>query len=510
MATITAASAPPAATRAISEAPPLGLLTRLSYGAGAIANGTKGAAFNTYLMLFYNQVIGVPALTVSLAIFATLIVDAVADPIIGRWSDVTRTKWGRRHPFMYGAVIPTTLFFLLAWFPPAGMSNLQTTLWVFFTAMISRVSVSSFEINSSALTAELTDNYQERTKLFSLRYLFGYAGAYGFAAIALATIFVATPEYSRGQLNPDSYVWFAIFGAATIAGSILLCALGTHGRIPWLRQADSRDGQSGLLSHMKEMWTAVNNRAFIAILGFGVFKYSAIGLYSASTLYFGTYLFKFTGPQLALLTFDGLVAAMLAAPLAPIASRYLGKRTSSMVFAVLGVGLGLQPLLLSYLDLYFLPGDPRLVPTNFVIGAVYGAMVAISLINTSSMVADVVEDSAVKTGRRDAGTFFAASSFMQQCSSGIGIALAGVILSWSQFPEKVDPKLVTDAMTDSLLIHYIPSSFALWAIGCLFLLFYPITRERHEANLETLRTRALETEARERELRDLPVGAPAR
>ena len=70
---------------------------------------------------------------------------------------------------------------------------------------------------------------------------------------------------------------------------------------------------------------------------------------------------------------------------------------------------------------------------------------AISLINTSAMVADVVEDSAVRTGRRDTATFFAASSFMQQCSTAVGILATGVILTLSNFPAKSATGTVTDA-----------------------------------------------------------------
>jgi len=261
-----------------------------------------------------------------------------------------------------------------------------------------------------------------------------------------------------------------------------------------------------LAQHASEMITAFSNRGFLAIFGFGVFKYTAIGLYSATTLYFGTYLFELDGRQLALLTFDSLVAATLAAPLAPIFARKLGKRSTSIVMAIAGVSVGLSPLILTYFGLFFRPGAPLLVPSLFVIGAVYGAMVAISLINTSSMLADVVEDNAVHTGQHSAGVFFAASSFMQQCSAGMGIFAAGMILTWSKFPAKLDPARVTETMTDSLLVHYIPTVLTLWGVGCLFLLAYPIDRARHEANVERLR--AAEAEANAEMIRDAAHGAP--
>src|SRR3546814_15693378 len=111
-------------------------------------------------------------------------------------------------------------------------------------------------------------------------------------------------------------------------------------------------------------------------------------------------------------------------------------------------------------------------------------MVTISLINTTAMLADVVEDSAVETGQRSAGVFFAASSFMQQCSTALGSLVASQILVGSGFPKKVDPDRVTEAMTDGLLLNYMPVSFGLWACGCVLLPFYPITRQQHEANVE--------------------------
>ena len=135
-------------------------------------------------------------------------------------------------------------------------------------------------------------------------------------------------------------------------------------------------------------------------------------------------------------------------------------------------------------------------------------MIATSLINTSSMLADVVEDHAVRTGQHTAGVFFAASSFMQQCSTGLGIMMAGIVLELSDFPTGVDVDQVTVAMQKSLLIHYIPVSGGLWIIGALFLLLYPITEASHRENVDRLKSR--EAQAREQAIRDGAFGSPAR
>src|SRR5690349_22901849 len=94
------------------------LRTRLFYGFGSIAYGIKDNGFRALLLIYYNQVVGLPANLVALAIMIALVVDSVFDPIIGQISDTWHSKWGRRHPFMYFAAIPSALSFLLLWNPP--------------------------------------------------------------------------------------------------------------------------------------------------------------------------------------------------------------------------------------------------------------------------------------------------------------------------------------------------------------------------------------------------------
>jgi len=93
----------------------LPLSTRLLYGSGTIAFGVKDHGFNALLMLFYNQVVGLPAAWVGSAIMIAMIADALFDPLLGQYSDNVRTRWGRRHPFMYAAALPIAASYLLLW-----------------------------------------------------------------------------------------------------------------------------------------------------------------------------------------------------------------------------------------------------------------------------------------------------------------------------------------------------------------------------------------------------------
>lgn len=479
-------------------------LARLAYGSGAISTAVKNAAFG-YLLLYYNQVVGVPVHIVSFAIAATLIIDALVDPIIGRWSDRTNSRLGRRHPFILGAAIPTAIFFVLLWFPPDGLTDVQTGIWIFAVASLTRVAVSAYDIPSTAMVPELTRDYAERTRLFSLRFWFGYVGTFAFMALSLNFFFVKTAEYPVGQLNPEGYAKFAFAGGFAMLFSILACGLGTLKQIRGQTLA-ADDKPMKLTDHFREVGSAFAHRSFMAIFAFGVLKFTAIGMATAMAIYFNTYVFGLSAKQVAVLALEAVAAATLAAPLAPLFSRKLGKKRTAITMAVLGILINNLALVLVYFGVFWPKGHEMVVPTLLALGAVGGSFIAISLINTSSMLADVVEDFAVKTGRQQAGVFFAASSFMQQCSAALGVMAVGYVLSASNFPAKVVPSAVTREMELSLLSHYVPTIFLLWMVGCLFLYFYDIDQGRHRENVARLR--ALEAEDRTRTNQD-SAGSPS-
>src|SRR5579863_3366064 len=98
--------------------PTLSRRTKLFYGLGTVAFGVKDNGFSYLLLPFYNQVVGLPPYLVGLAILVAMIFDALMDPIIGQVSDHWRSRWGRRHPFMYAAALPVAVSYLLLWNPP--------------------------------------------------------------------------------------------------------------------------------------------------------------------------------------------------------------------------------------------------------------------------------------------------------------------------------------------------------------------------------------------------------
>lgn len=474
-------------------APPLRRSTRMLYGLGSAAYGVKDAAFRTFLLLYYNQVLGLRADLVSFAILVALVLDAFSDPIVGQFSDSLRTRWGRRHPLIYASAIPAAIAFLALFHPPAGLSETQLFWWLLVTAVVVRTLITFYEIPSSSLAPELASGYDDRTGLAAWRYFFGMAGALGLAFASLYIFLAPTPEYPVGQLNPAGYAKLAWAGAIVMAATILLSALGTHHRIRWMR-APPPAPKMGISGHLRQMREAWAHRGFLAILGFGFVKFTMVGLYSALALYFGTFFWELGSRDLAILALDGILAAAAAMALAPRLSRTMGKRNGAIAMSFVVALFGTLPYLLAFAGLFVPKGSAWLVPSLFVLQFFYSLAGVTTMVLVHAMIADVVEEQELKTGRRSEGLFYSAHSFLQKCVSGLGVFLAGVLITAVGLPQKAKPGEIDPALADNLVLLYLP----IFAVGTLAaaaaLLFYRIDRASHAANLARLAARAAPAE----------------
>ena len=127
------------------------LLTRLAFGIGGAADGIKNNGMEYALLFFYSNILGVDAGLVAVVLLVALIVDAVSDPIVGYWSDNLRSRFGRRHPFMYATLIPVTITYFYLWNPPTGVSGNDLFVWLMVSTIAVRLSFTFYDVTSSAL-----------------------------------------------------------------------------------------------------------------------------------------------------------------------------------------------------------------------------------------------------------------------------------------------------------------------------------------------------------------------
>ena len=452
---------------------------KVLHGLGSVAYGIKDNGFSVFLLIFYNQVMGLDAGVVGAVIMAALIFDAFADPIIGELSDRTQSKWGRRLPWLYAAAIPLGISWMLLWHPPE-MSDNMLVVWLFCTAVLVRTLVSMCEVPSIALVPELTGDYDERTRLMRYRYLFGWAG--GLIVLILAYgVFFAGP---KGVTDIDGYNAYALCGALLIVGAVLISAIGQHKYVA--RQSPPPQPNLGIKHALAEMRATLSNRAFLWLVSAALFGLINQGITFALTNYLLAFLWQLaTGEMLtyAIILFASMIVAFLIVP--PVSAR-LGKKYAAMLFAMLALAINTALYLCWLLDL--VPGAPADPDARFMFAFVIfsnSASIAMMIL-TSSMMADVVEASQTETGRRSEGLFFAGYFFMQKCAIGIGTFIAGMILTFADFPQAAVAGQVGTAILDRLALFNMLALLIIGITGISVLRHFPISRESHNERLRVL------------------------
>ena len=465
--------------------PPLSAGTRFAYGFGSIAYGIKESGFSTLLLLFYNQVVGLPAGQVGLAIMLALVIDAFVDPVIGHFSDHLRSRWGRRHPFMYAAALPVGLLYLLLWNPPQGASHFATLAYLVAVAVTVRTAISCYEVPSSALAPELTADYHERTAVLSLRYLFSWSGGMVMLLLVFAVFLKPTPLYPHGQLNPDGYRAYAITASIVMTMAIVLSALGTHNRIKFLPKPQ------GLRPPVRRTFHAIfatlKNRAFLTLLTAGVFTFTTQGLTFSLAAYFNSYVWLFPQSIFVTYTLSVLGGVVVAVVLARVLSRRLGKLHAALLCLTIYPVLVCLPLVGRVIGVMPENGTPALFPVLMMLILLsVSAGVSVTIL-AASMMADVVEDAQSRTGERREGLFFAGSFFMQKCVTGIGLFLSGAILTAVGFPDKAEPGRVDLPVLDHLMLGYCGMVVVLSTCGFLVLRRFPLGgKAEHDRRLSEI------------------------
>ena len=457
---------------------------KFAYGVGAIAYGIKDNGFSTFLLLFYNQVIGLPPGTVGLVIALALVFDAFIDPLLGLLSDRTNTRYGRRHPWLYASAIPIAVSWALLWHPPAGVSEPVLIAWLLVTAVATRAAISSNEVPSYALAPEMTRDYHERTSVFAYRYVFGWLGGLGFLMLAFGYFLKPPHGAQTGPLALVGYGNYGTWGAILMAFCVISSAIGTQKFA--LRRKATPVPHYGIRDMVSGLRQTLSNRGFLILMAAGMISYSAQGISFSLSNYLLGFFWQLKPAQFltySMILFAGVVAsAIIAAPL----SRRFGKRGAAAWCALLGCSIQTLPYWLRLIGVYPLPGDPMAVPLFFSTVFFNSAFGVASFIIVASMMSDVVEDSEENTGRREEGLFFAGALFMQKCSGGIGILATGIVLGIAAFPAKAVPGTVAQPVLNHLALLYASLYLGLGAIAAFILSRFPFGKEEHEARLARL------------------------
>lgn len=462
--------------------------TKLAYGFGSVAFGVKDGGFNYFLLLFYGTVVGLEPGLVGLAIFLALVLDAISDPLVGYWSDNLHSRWGRRHPFMYASAIPVAATYYLLWTPPEGLSEGELFAYLLGLAVLIRTFITFYETPSSALLPELSSDYEQRTSLQSFRIFFGWVGGNAMTVLMFGVLLVPTAEYSHGILNREGYATYGVIASALIFAAIMVSALATHRNIPMLRRPPPKHAFS-LRRLFGEMFETLREKSFLALFWATVMGSVATGLSAALAFTMLSYFWGFSSEQQFYWTALVFFSALIAFVIAPAIGKRFGKKKAVIVLGVIAFSVAPAPVLLRLAGLMPENGDPMLFPLVAAINTIDLSLIIALQAILFSMIADLVESSELRTGRRSEGVFYAAVTFTRKCTVGLGSLAGGLILSAIGFPQGADPGSVSADTLWWLGVLYAPALSVLWFAMLFFISRYRITKEEHEANLERLASR---------------------
>jgi Na+/melibiose symporter-like transporter len=468
--------------------PPIqGGRTKLFYALGAIAFGVKDNGFGVFLLLYYNQVLGLPASLAGTALLIALFADAFIDPLVGHLSDNLHSRWGRRHPFMYAAAVPVAVSYILLWNPPP-LRQEALFLYLLFGTIVVRTLITCYEIPSAALAAELTDDYDQRTSYISWRWFCGATGGLFVGLFSLRFLMHPSAHQPVATLNADGYRHYGVFAAAIMLAAILVSSIGTHRAIPYLRSPPPK-ARRGVLGNARMMVQTLANRSALVLVGCGFIWAIAAGILAALGLYLQTYFWELSAKQISVMGLGSFAAFALALATTAWTSRRWGKKGAAILGGVGWIVLGPAPIWLRLWGLFPANGSPWLLPTLMAFSIAHTAVGVVSAMIIGSMMADVAEDVELKTGRRSEGLLFSANAFIAKATSGVGLFASGAVLALVRFPAHAQPHHVAQAVLDRLALTYSVSLLVLYSVALALLGAYNITRASHAAALEALSER---------------------
>lgn len=403
--------------------------TKLFQGVGGIVNALKDFAFNTFLLLFYSQILGVSASLVSIVLAIALIFDAVSDPVVGSISDNLRSKLGRRHPFMFASAIPLAISMYFLFSPPPDVSHNFLLAWLLFFTVLLRTAFTCFMIPWNAIAAEFSNDYIERTLIITYRYMVGIAGGVTFSMFAWTYLFPNTETYPAGQLNPEHYSSFGLITGILMMLFALVSAGGTKKEIPYLLQPEKPTPSFSLSRVFDETKLALSSANFRRLFILFILFSGLAGIGGVFDIYMNTFFWEFTSDELKWFALAA-VGSIFSFLTVPFIQRSIDKHTLMQWFLSLYMIGAILKVCFRFWGVWPENGDPALLNMLVIHATLQAYFMTTVGIMVGSLIADLMDEQELVTGKRQEGMFSSAISFAVKGTVSIGIVVGGVLLDY--------------------------------------------------------------------------------
>ena len=430
--------------------------TKIFYGIADLGISLLTACIQFFLLFFYTDIAGIdPALAGTALLVGKLTWDAINDPFFGYLSDRTRSRWGRRKPYMLLGAIPFGLSIWLLFSLPPGLVGIKAFLAVVGSFLLADTFQTMVSVPYYALSAELTLDYDERTSLISVRMIFTVLGYILGAALTTA---VAGFFMNLGWTKNAAYSGMgAVFGIVALI-TLLITTFG-------VKEVPNPDLKPTTMPALSQIKYVLHNRPFVQYMIMSTIISISFTLLTSLLPYYLTYQLKMTD-EIPLVMFAML--ATIGIFLLPW--QQVSKKMSKGPAYALGLAIASAAILVAF----FLPARPT--PIIYGIAIVAGIGFSAQYVFPWSMIPDVVEVDQAATGERHEGIYFGVNAFLGKLTGALGIAASGWALSLFGYVANVPQ--TTHALFGIRFFFAIVPVVA-FVIALPLLIWYPINRKNH-------------------------------
>jgi glycoside/pentoside/hexuronide:cation symporter, GPH family len=445
----------------------LSTLTKIIYGSGDFGYSLNNSIIAAFFPIFMMDVVGVTPALAAAALFIGRSWDYINDPIVGYLSDRTRTRWGRRRPWLLFGVFPFAVTFILLWIKPAFVTS-QTGLLVFYAAayLIYEASATTVYMPYFALTPELSQDYDERTQLTSFRMLFNILGGLTAYTLPMLVIGSMIPE------NANRVILMGIVFGTLAALPYLLVFLGVREKKEYIDQKQPRLGDS--------LRSVRKNKPFIFAAMIYLFTWIVIILLETNFMFYIKYVVK-RPDQSSIVMGVFFISAIIALPFWNWISKKGNKRKAYVI--------GVTFWALTLCGLVFVTPS-----TSFwillLMCVLAGCGLSAAQVLPWAIIPDAIEWDEFQTGERHEGIFYSLITLLGKVANSIAVPLSLLLLQFTGYISNAAEQPKSALLGLKIVIGPIPA--ALLFAGIIFAFFYPLSREKYSHIVTELNKRKAE------------------
>lgn len=421
----------------------------LFYSSGSLAAALTGATFSTYIIFYYVDVLKMPAELIGLGMAIYGIWNAINDPLLGQLSDRTRSKWGRRIPYIRFGSLPFVLAFIFVWAPPLKQLNNNTSLIFAYFMLVIFLYDTLFTlviINWTSLFPEMYKTQEERTSVSAMRQIFGIVG--NILGVAAPPILYATVGWSSMGI---------IFGIITLI-FLILSLVGA--------KEDPSYSESEGLSMFKSLKATFGNKSFLTYVIGSMFVQFTFVMLQAGIPFYAKYVLKVEGFSVSLLMGTIFIIALFFVNLWGKRANIKGSKSTIIISAIL-YGIALIPF-------WFVKSLLGGIITTGILGIGLAGLIVL----LDVLLSDIIDEDELKTGARREGIYFGINGFMIRLGISAQSIIMGTILKLSGYnahlPVNAQPASALIGIKSLITIIPIISI----AIAVLFYKMYPLYGDR--------------------------------